>query len=74
MIIDAGRKAQMEEWDFSQEYERRGEEYCKQHNVELIELTDAERAEIMKNIQPVYDEYAKEIDPAFLKLIQDVQK
>ena len=37
-------------------------------------LIRKELAEIMKNIQPVYDEYAKEIDPAFLKLIQDVQK
>lgn len=74
MIIDAGRTAQMEEWDFSQEYELRGEEYCKQHNVKLIEITDAERAEIKKAIQPLYDEYSKEIDPAFLKLIQDVQK
>ena len=64
----------MEEWDMSQEFERKGEEYCKQHNIKLIELTDAEKAEIVKNLQPLYDEYTKNIDPAFIKLIQDVQK
>ena len=74
MILDAGRKSQMEEWDMSQEFERKGEEYCKQHNIKLIELTDAEKAEIVKNLQPLYDEYTKNIDPAFIKLIQDVQK
>lgn len=74
MILDAGRKSQMEEWDMSQEFERKGEEYCKQHKIKLIELTDAEKAEIKKNLQPLYDEYTKNIDPAFIKLIQDVQK
>lgn len=74
MIIDAGRKSQMEEWDMSQEFERRGEEYCKQHNIRLVQLSNAELAKIRKNLQPLYDEYTRDIDPAFIRLIQDVQK
>ena len=74
MIIDAGRKSQMEEWDMSEEFDRKGLEYCKQHNIKLIDLTDAEKAEIKKNLAPLYEEYTKSIDPAFIKLIQDVQK
>lgn len=74
MIIDAGRKAQMEEWDMSADFDLKGVEYCKQKNIKFIELTDAEKAEIKKNLAPLYDEYLKSIDPAFVKLIQDVQK
>ena len=74
MIIDAGRKSQMEEWDMSQEFERKGEEYCRQHNIKLIELSDDELAGIRKNLQPLYAEYMKDIDPVFIKLIQEVQK
>ncbi len=74
MIIDAGRKSQMEEWTMSEEFEAKGLEYAKQHNIKLVELTDAEMAEIKKNLQPLYDEYMKQIDPEFIKLIQEVQK
>lgn len=74
MILDAGRKSQMEEWTMSQDFEAKGLEYCKQHKIKLIELTDAEKAEIKKNLQPLYDEYLPQIDPEFIKLIQDVQK
>ena len=64
----------MEEWDMSQEFERKGEEYCRQHNIKLIELSDDELAGIRKNLQPLYAEYMKDIDPVFIKLIQEVQK
>ena len=74
MILDAGRKSQMEEWAMSEEFESKGFEYCKQHNIKLIELTDAEKAEIKKNLKPLYDEYLPQIDPEFVRLIQEAQK
>lgn len=74
MILDAGRKSQMEEWTMSEEFESKGFEYCKQHNIKLIELTDAEKAEIKKNLKPLYDEYLPQIDPEFVRLIQEAQK
>ena len=58
----------------SQEFERRGEEYCKHHNIRLVQLSNAELAKIRENLQPLYDEYTRDIDPAFIRLIQDVQK
>ena len=39
----------------------------------MIELTEAELAQIKKNIQPIYDEFKDQIDPVFLQLIRDTQ-
>ncbi|MCQ2444130.1 MAG: TRAP transporter substrate-binding protein [Mailhella sp.] len=74
MILDAGRSAQVKEWDMSAGFDAKGVAYCKEKNVKMIELTDAERAEIMKAIQPLYDEYKDKLDPEFVKLMQEVQQ
>ena len=58
----------------SEKFEANGLEYCKQHNIKIIELTDAEKAEIKKNLKPLYDEYLPQIDPEFVRLIQEAQK
>ncbi len=73
MILDAGRQAQQDEWDKSAELEELGKEYCRQNNIKMIELTEAELAQIKKNIQPIYDEFKDQIDPVFLQLIRDTQ-
>ncbi len=74
MILDAGQKSQREEWLKTKEYDAAGAAYCAKHNIKLIELTDAEKAEIKKNLEPLYAEYTKNIDPEFIKLIKDAQK
>ncbi|MBR3881588.1 MAG: TRAP transporter substrate-binding protein [Mailhella sp.] len=74
MIIDAGQKSQQEEWLKTKEYDAAGAAYCAKHNIKLIELTDAEKAEIKKNLEPLYAEYTKNIDPEFIKLIKEAQK
>lgn len=74
MILDAGRKAQAAEWQKTKEYNAAGLDYCRSHNIRLIELTDAEKALIKENLTPLYEEYEGQIDPAFIQLIKDAQK
>ena len=73
-IMRAATEAQQEEWKVSAEFDRKGVEYCKERGVRLIELTPEEKARMAELMKPVYAEYEKRLDSAFVQLLKDVQK
>lgn len=73
-ILEAGQKANELQYAYVQESLQRGIDYCTQNNVKLIELTDEQRAEFEKAVQPVYEKFKADFDPEFMSLIADTQK
>lgn len=73
-IMRAATEAQQAEWKISAEFDRKGIEYCKSKGVKLIELTPGEKSRITELMKPVYAEYEHSLDPAFVRLLTDVQK
>lgn len=74
MILRAATGAQQAEWDKSAEFDREGVDYCRSHGVKLIELSAGEQSRLAGLIKPVYAEYQGRLDPAFVRLLKDVQQ
>lgn len=74
LIMRAAEEAQRAEWDKSAEFDREGVEYCLARGVRLIELSAGEKARMAELMKPVYAEYRDQLDPAFVRLLKDVQR
>lgn len=73
-IMEAAKEAQEYEWQLLENFEKQGLEYCQKTGVKVNFLDDAQKAELVKMFQPVWDEFGPKLDPKMVELIKETQK
>ncbi len=73
-IMEAAKEAQEWEWELLADLEQKGLEYCQNNGVTVNFLDEAQKAELVKMFQAVWDEFGPQLDPKMVKFIQDAQK
>ncbi|MBR3880244.1 MAG: TRAP transporter substrate-binding protein [Mailhella sp.] len=73
-IMEAAKEAQEWEWELLADLEKKGLEYCQKTGVKVNFLDDAQKAELVKMFQPVWEEFGPKLDPKMVELIKASQK
>ena len=73
-IMESGKEALAWQREISVELEDKAVQAFKERGIEMYNLTDAERVELVKMTRPVWDQFKNDIPQDLIQLILDTQK
>lgn len=74
LLMESAKEALQWQREITVEHEARAKQAMLDAGITIHELSDAERAELVKATSVVLDEFKDELDPEILQLVQDTQK
>jgi TRAP-type C4-dicarboxylate transport system substrate-binding protein len=74
LLMEAAHEALVWQRGISIEHEAKAKQAMLDSGIEIHELTDAQRAELVAATSSVIDEFKDELDPEILALLQETQK
>lgn len=74
VILEAGDQAQRLEWANVARMEEEGRQYCLENGFVLVEPTAEEMAKLKELSAGIPEKFSKDVDPEFMRLMQEAQK